>query len=137
MERNTRRPPGTILECIGDVESYADCGKLLFAKGKQYVIQPDFSIIDETGHSRLYVHSELFKRKAFKVIKTRYFLVTYMPYKQDTILLRIILLLLTCVIGGGLFYTMYDIKSIIGIIASLIAILCTVFYILFNDFEYE
>ena len=60
-----------------------------------------------------------------------------MTYKQDTILLRIILLLLTCAIGGGLFYTMYDIKSIIGIIASLIAILCAVFYILFNDFEYE
>ena len=122
-----RRKPGTILECIGDVESYSDCGKLLFVKGKQYIIQPDFSIIDETGHNILYIHSELFKRRAFKVMK----------YKQDTILLRIILLLLTCAIGGGLFYTMYDIKSIIGIIASLIAILCAVFYILFNNFEYE
>lgn len=58
-----------------------------------------------------------------------------MTYKQDIILLRVILLLLTCVIGGGLLYTMYDIKSIIGIIASLIAILCTVFLILFNNFD--
>ena len=56
---------------------------------------------------------------------------------MNTPLLRVILLLLTCVIGGGLLYTMYDIKSIIGIIASLIAILCAIFYILFNNFNDE
>ena len=54
---------------------------------------------------------------------------------MNTPLLRVILILLTCVIGGGLLYTMYDIKSIIGIIASLIAILCAVFLILFNNFD--
>ena len=56
---------------------------------------------------------------------------------MNTPLLRVILILLTCVIGGGLLYTMYDIKSIIGIIASLIAILCAVFLILFNNFDDE
>ena len=84
MEQNTRRKPGTILECIGDVESYADCGKLLFAKGKQYVIQPDFSIIDETGNKAYYRDSELFKRRAFRTSRPRYFLVTYMIQTNPT-----------------------------------------------------
>lgn len=78
MEKQGRYIPGTILECIGDVESYSDCGKLLFAKGEQYTMQADYSIMDETGHNIFYIDSELFKRRAFKIIKPRYFLVTYM-----------------------------------------------------------
>jgi len=78
MEKQGRYIPGTILECIGDVESYSDCGKLLFAKGEQYTMQADYSIMDETGHNTFYIDSELFKRRAFKRVVPRYFVVTCM-----------------------------------------------------------
>lgn len=78
MEKQGRYIPGTILECIRDVESYSDCGKLLFAKGEQYTMQADYSIMDETGHNTFYIDSELFKRRAFKRMVPRYFVVTCM-----------------------------------------------------------
>ena len=56
---------------------------------------------------------------------------------KQVIIIRVLLILLSCTIGGVLLYTMVDIKSIIGIIASLIAILCAIFYILFNNFNDE
>lgn len=84
MEKQGRYIPGTILECIGDVESYSDCGKLLFAKGEQYTMQADYSIMDETGHNTFYIDSELFKRRAFKIVKPRYFFVSYIYQTSPT-----------------------------------------------------
>ena len=54
---------------------------------------------------------------------------------KQVVIIRVILILLSCVIGGVLLYTMVDIKSIIGIIASLILAVCAIIYILFNDFK--
>ena len=77
MEK-TRYTPGVIIKCLEDIFSVIVPSIRWYTEGKEYVIQDDYTIIEDTGDKIPFLESALFKRRAFKRMIPRYFIVTCM-----------------------------------------------------------
>lgn len=75
--KKTRYTPGVIIKCLEDIFS-GNIPIRCYTEGKEYVIQDDYTIIEDAGDKIPFLESDLFKRRAFKIMVPRYFVVTCM-----------------------------------------------------------
>lgn len=72
-----RYTKGVIIKCLEDIYSMSMPDKRYYTKDKEYVLQEKGTIVGDTGEDVPFRLSAIYKRKAFKLLKTRYFIVTY------------------------------------------------------------
>ena len=72
-----RYTKGVVIKCLEDIYSLSMPDKRYYTKDKEYVLQEKGTIVGDTGEEIPFRLSAIYKRKAFKLLKTRYFIVTY------------------------------------------------------------
>ena len=72
-----RYTKGVVIKCLEDIYSMSMPDKRYYTKDKEYVLQEKGTIVGDTGEDVPFRLSAVYKRKAFKLLKTRYFIVTY------------------------------------------------------------
>ena len=72
-----RYTKGVVIKCLEDIYSLSMPDKRYYTKNKEYVLQEKGTIVGDTGEEIPFRLSAIYKRKAFKLLKTRYFIVTY------------------------------------------------------------
>ena len=79
-----RYTKGVVIKCLEDIYSMSMPDKRYYTKDKEYVLQEKGTIVGDTGEDVPFRLSAIYKRKAFKLLKTRYFIVTYV-FKSSNI----------------------------------------------------
>lgn len=75
--RSSRYIKGAVIKCLEDIYSMSMPDKRYYTKDKEYVLQEGGTIVGDTGEEVPFIGSAVFKRRAFKLLKTRYFIITY------------------------------------------------------------